>query len=244
MVATTMAVTTGAVALSWGFNYLLLFADGLSAFSRAAITATVLPVLLVAPLMVFGLWQKEQARRLRKMSGINAARDPASGFVGQTMLSSVVEDRRRNVPATDGPVSGAFLMLEANGLKQINARFGPEWTASALALVADTIRRSVRASDLVGRLETGEFGIFLSNASEKDAEQVGQRIVDAVASIYFAPEGIESVISTRVAGIVFDHQIEFAEMVRHTAHQLAYMSTKDSSALIQMKTLTDVQPNK
>lgn len=241
MATTIAAVTAGAIAVSWGLNYLLLFADNLSAFSRAAITATLLPILLVVPLMIFGLWQREQARRARQASIMAQGRDPASGYIGQTMLSAIVAERRKATPLTDGPVSGAFLMIEADGLRKINARFGPEWAASALTLVADTIRRSVRATDQVGRLQTGEFGIFLPHVSENDAEQVGRRIVDEVAAIYFAPQGIESVIGVRVAGIVFDHQLEFAEMVRHTARRLADMPAEESPAMLPLETLSSEQ---
>lgn len=236
IIAATAAMTGGAVAASWAFNYLLLFADGLSAFARSAITATVVPIVLAAPLAAFGLWQREKVRRMRRAGAVAAGRDPATGCIGQQVLSAVVDERRKRTPPSGGPASGAFLLLEMSGMRRINARFGPEWTTSALALVADTIGRSVRAGDTVGRLETGEFGIFLPYASEEDAKQVGKRIVEAMAAVYFAPEGIENAIDARVAGIVFDHQIEFAEMVRHAARQLADMPAGERAAAIRLET--------
>lgn len=232
------AATAGAIALSWLFNYLLLFVDGLSAFARSATTATVLPVLLAGPLTAFGMWQREEAWRMRRANALAASRNPATGCVAQKVLSVVVEERRRKPPSPDGSARGAFLLLELDELKRINARFGPDWSAAALALVADTIRSSVRAGDLVGRLETGEFGIFLPGASEEDAQRVGQRVVDAVASAYFAPEGIESMVGARVAGIVFDHQLEFAEMVRRAAAQLIDMPAGKSLAAVRLETAT------
>jgi len=236
----TAAVTAGAIALSWFLNYLLLFADGLSPLEHSAITATVLPVLLVGPLIAFGLWQKEEARQARRASALAASRDPTTGCVGQNVLSIVVEERRKRTPSPDGSARGVFLLLELDQLKMVNARFGPEWAASALALVADTIRNSVRVGDLVSRLETGEFGIFLPGASEEDAKQASRRIVEAVGSAYFAPEGVESMIGVRMVGLVFDHHLGFTEMVRRAARQLADVPAAKNPAAIQLESITAV----
>jgi diguanylate cyclase len=237
-----LAATAGALAASWALNYLLMLSDSLSAFTRSAITATVLPLVLVPPLIAFGLRQQDRARRAQRANVWAAGRDLATGFVSHQMLTNIVEERRKKKPLTDGPRKGAFLLLDISELKSINAQFGPEWSASALSLVADTIRKSVREGDLVGRLETGEFGIFLPDADEADAQRVGQRINEAVGSIYFAPGGIETIIALQVVGVIFDHQVRFAEVIRHAAQQFEG-TTAQGGPVQAMRTVAIGGPN-
>jgi len=238
IVAGATLATVAALAASWALNYLLLFSDGLSGFARSAITATILPVVLVGPLAGFALWQRQEIRRARRAGAKAAARDPATGFVSQNILSAVVEERRKRVPVSDEAASGALLLLEVSELKRINARFGPEWSASVLGAVGEAVRKSVRAEDLVGRLETGEFGIFLPHVSKEDAEQVGQRVLDAVASVYFAPDGIERTIDVRVAGVAFGREIRFAEIIRHAAARLADTPAQSARPTIRIDAIT------
>lgn len=217
----TVLGTLGVIAASWAFNYLLLFADGLTAFGRSMVTATVLPVLIGAPLLAVAALQREKARQSKRMATLAASYDSATGCLKGDVFSGLLEDRRRRraTPAS-GPQSGALLLLELDRLKQINARFGPEWSDLALKLVADAIRRSIRESDVLGRLETGEFGLFLPGASEEEALRVGERALGAVAAVYFAPGGVERTIELRIAGIVFESQLPFSELIRHAEEQL------------------------
>lgn len=227
--------TAGAIAVSWAINYLMLLSDTLSAFARSAITATLLPILLVAPIAAALFWTRAELKNVKRASSAKASRDPATGHLDQSVLAIAVEERRKHVDAGDGPLRGAFLLLELDDLRKINAQFGPEWSASALSLVAQTVRKSVRAGDLVGRLETGEFGIFLPQATEDDAIRVGDRIVQAIASAYFAPDGVETIVTVRVAGIVFERELEFSEMVQQAASQLG---AADVSTSMTLRTLS------
>ncbi len=220
MAIVTVLATAAALAVSWGLNYLLMFADGLSAFGRSAITATLVPLLLTPPLVVYGLWQRKQLRMARRERTRTTAHDPATGFFSERIFAGAVEERRKAVNTSGGPARGALLLVDLAELKQINARFGPEWSASALQIVADAIRRSVRISDMVGRLATGEFGVFLPNASAEDAKRIAQRLIDAVADVYFAPDNTAQPIRIDVAGVVFEHQVQFSELVRNAGTQL------------------------
>ena len=236
--ARTALATAAAIAASWALNYaLLLFAEGISAFGRSMVTATVLPVLLAGPLVAFGLWQREKLRRARRAGQRGAAYDPATGFVGAQLFSDAIRDRRRPAGKGKGAGSGALLLVDLDELKLINARFGAEWSSSALAIVSDAVRRSVRGSDLVGRIETGELAIFLADADEREAGDVARRIADAVAAVYFAPGGIERSIGLRIAGVVFDHELRFDEMLRHAGRQLVDDDAQSRPTTIRLQTL-------
>ena len=78
----------------------------------------------------------------------------------------------------------------------------------------------MRASDLVGRTSQNEFGVYLAGASEDDARAVGERIRDAVAEVWFAPGDRRDMLAVNVAGVVFEQELEFAEMMRQAARAL------------------------
>lgn len=238
MAVAIVLVTMAALAVSWGLNYLLMFADGISAFGRSAITATVLPLLLAPPLVAYGLRHREQLRMARRQRTGASAHDPATGFFSEGIFAGAVEERRKAVKSDGGPTRGALLLIDLADLKQINARFGPEWSASALQIVADAIRRSVRISDMVGRLASGEFGVFLPNASDEDARRIAQRLVDAVAAVYFAPDHSAQPIRIDVAGVVFEHQVQFSELVRNAGAQLVGDVAQDGPAGFRLQTMT------
>lgn len=233
IVRPVLVTTAGAIAASWGINYLMLLSDTLSAFARSAITATILPVLLVAPLAAALFWTRTELKSVKRANSAKAARDPLTGHFDQSILAIAVEERRKHVDP-DAPSRGAFLLLELDDLRKINAQFGPDWSASALGLVAQTVRNNVRAGDLVGRLETGEFGIFLPHATDEDAIRVGDRIVKAISNAYFAPDGVETIVTARVAGIVFERELEFSEMVQQAANALG---SSDVSASVSLRTV-------
>jgi diguanylate cyclase len=77
----------------------------------------------------------------------------------------------------------------------------------------------VREEDLIGRIGTSIFGVFLPGATEEDAKEVGERIRARVAQVYFAPKGAEDVLSIGVGGVVFENELAFEDMFR-SAEQL------------------------
>lgn len=211
--------TVAAIVVSWAFNYMLLFTDGLSAFDRSLIAATVLPAVFVSPLTAFALTQMRRARRASRARAVASHRDSATGFLDQTMFAAVLEDRRRKPDPSQRSDGGSLLLIELDALRRINARYGPEWSGAAIALVADAVRRSVRMGDVVGRLDTGDLSVFLPGASTDEAKRVGERILDAVSGVYFAPDGIESAIGLRVTLVDAAGADSFAGIVRHGARQ-------------------------
>ena len=89
-----------------------------------------------------------------------------------------------------------------------------------MRLIASAIRSSVRKEDLIGRIGTAMFGVFLAGATEEDAREIGKRIREAVGQIYFAPKGDKDVLVIRVGGVVFEHEPAFEDMFRSAEERL------------------------
>jgi diguanylate cyclase (GGDEF)-like protein len=73
--------------------------------------------------------------------------------------------------------SSVMLRADVNGLGQINRTHGFDFGDRVLKEAAELIGRTVRGSDLVGRIESDEFGILLVGADAGAARLVIDRIV-------------------------------------------------------------------
>ncbi|QPC95131.1 diguanylate cyclase [Mesorhizobium sp. INR15] len=211
--------TIGSLCVSLALNYLLLFSDALTPFGRGVITATVLPVVICLPLFVFIGLKLAEIRRYRRELNRAATYDGLTGCLNGTVFTSFIERRAVGV-STAGSRSGAFLVIEPEHLRAINLRFGLGWGDEALRLIASTIRSSVRAEDIIGRIGATMFGVFLPGASEDDARNVGERIRESVSRIYFAPQGAEEILAVKVGGVVFEQELAFEDMFRPAEERL------------------------
>lgn len=210
--------TAACVGLSLGLNYLLMFSDGLTPFGRGAVTAIAVPIVVGLPLFALIGWQQVEIRRYRQELTKSGTYDQLTGCLNGKVFTSMV-DRRAARPV--GPRSGAFLVIHPEHLASINLRFGLEWGDEALRLIASAIRSSVRKDDLIGRIGTSMFGVFLPGASEDDARDIGERIRGAVGAIYFAPKGDKDVLAISVGGVVFEHELDFEDMFRFAEEGMA-----------------------
>ena len=79
--------------------------------------------------------------------------------------------------------TASLIYLDLNGMKAINDRFGHAAGDQALLSVAEALVANVRSSDLVGRLGGDEFGIILSRADRKAAEEKAKALLGLVAAL-------------------------------------------------------------
>lgn len=237
----TFLGTAAILALSVGLNYLLLFSEALTPFGRSMATAILLPVVLGVPLFVFIGSQQIKVRRYRRELNTSATFDALTGCLNGAVFSSMVE-RRTPKQSAGGSRSGAFLVIHPEHLRSINLRFGAGWGDEALRLIASTIKSSLRNEDLVGRIGSSMFGVFLPGATEQDAEEIGERIRARVAQVYFAPKGTEDVLSIRVGGIAFENELEFDDMFRNAEARLSGIETAAIGQISRHQEPVDVMP--
>jgi diguanylate cyclase (GGDEF)-like protein len=70
----------------------------------------------------------------------------------------------------------ALIMLDLDGLKEINDSLGHHVGDESIRVLAHELQRAVRASDTCGRLGGDEFGVAMPEADERDAREVGARV--------------------------------------------------------------------
>jgi len=223
----------GVLLLSVGLNYLLLFSEALTPFGRSMVTAILLPVIIGGPLFLFIGLQRVELDHYRRELNKSATFDTLTGCLNRTAFTSMV-DRRKTRQESSGPRSGAFLVIHPEHIRSINLRFGLGWGDEALRLIASTIQSSVRKEDLVGRIGTSMFGVFLPGAAEADAKEIGERIRARVAQAYFAPKGTADILAISVGGVVFENELEFEDMFRSAESLLSGVEHKPGFQLSRL----------
>jgi diguanylate cyclase (GGDEF)-like protein/PAS domain S-box-containing protein len=74
----------------------------------------------------------------------------------------------------------ALLMLDLDGFKHVNDRFGHPVGDELVTRIGGLLRATVRATDVVARLGGDEFAIILQEAGEREAITVADNILDAI----------------------------------------------------------------
>jgi diguanylate cyclase (GGDEF)-like protein len=129
------------------------------------------PFLLVAYLTTALSADIEEAReRIENL----AQTDSLTGLYNLRMFNEVWQSEHA-VAERDRSVY-ALLLVDIDKLKDINDTFGHEAGNSAITLVAECLRRSIRGTDSAGRFGGDEFIVLLPRASQEVAESVVKRI--------------------------------------------------------------------
>lgn len=209
----TLAGTAACLVLSLAVNYLLLFNETLTPFGHSVASAAILPLLIGIPVFLFLGTRLEEIRRYRRELTRAASYDGQTGLFNSSAFGTMIE-RRTGPTQPAGRRHGAFLIIEIGKLREINMRYGRAWGDEALKVVVETIRATVRSDDIVGRISTNEFGVFLPGATEANALEVGERIRADIGAAYFGPAGETGLLDVSVGGVVFERDLTFDDMFR------------------------------
>ena len=120
-------------------------------------------------------------------------------FADRMMVEIAVANRAES--------EAALLMIDLDGLKQVNDRHGHLSGDRALSFVAATIARAIRMGDLLARYGGDEFVVLASRTSLAQALVLAERVRRAVAHLCFVAGG-ERVVMTVSVGVASLREIE------------------------------------
>jgi diguanylate cyclase (GGDEF)-like protein/PAS domain S-box-containing protein len=109
-----------------------------------------------------------------------AARDPLTGLANYRHLATVLNSEIKRTSRTGREF--ALLLLDVDGLKQINDCHGHVVGSQALCRVADALCILSRDTDTVARLGGDEFALVLPETGREGAERAAERIQDRLAT--------------------------------------------------------------
>ena len=118
-------------------------------------------------LIVFGMLRRhrsmeEDSRRWQAM----ARHDPLTGIANRKAFDEAVGAQLSRARIDAQP--GALLMLDLDGFKGVNDRFGHAAGDTILRAVASRLEAAARATDIVARLGGDEFGVILPELANGD----------------------------------------------------------------------------
>ncbi len=146
---------------------------------------------MVALLLLYRLLRRKD--ELHRLSRI----DPLTGLVNRRALQDAYRQRLA-YQARYGGREGALLAIDLDNFKQVNDRYGHQAGDRLLVAVAQTLRTTLRESDLAARLGGDEFAILLPRATAQDASAVAQKLRSGFEDIA-SPGSTETSVKVRAS---------------------------------------------
>jgi diguanylate cyclase (GGDEF)-like protein len=174
--AATVVIVLSGVAIAGtlqGFGPFALPGSGPSFLLLQAFTGVTAVTTLVLAAAVAD--RKEAEEWLRRL----AVSDPLTGLANYRELIQALGAEIRRSSRTDRPF--AVVLLDLDGLKAINDRYGHLVGSLAVRRVAETLLGSCRGIDTAARFGGDEFALVLPETGEAAAWRVAGRVADRVA---------------------------------------------------------------
>lgn len=162
----------------------------------------------------------EANRKLGEM----ADHDPLTGLFNARAYYRLCEMIRQQAHRNGRPF--AVLFVDLDHFKSINDRYGHEAGDIVLRAVATCLRRTLRQSDLVGRIGGEEFSILLPDTTLDAARRLAETVREAIEAMM--PEVGETRLRvTASIGVAIDHPqlISIAEL-QHQADEAMYAAKR------------------
>jgi diguanylate cyclase (GGDEF)-like protein len=119
----------------------------------------------------------ERVREVRRLSYL-ATRDELTGHLNRNALRGELAQAIES--AKDEGRNCAFLVASIDRLAMINDGFGFDAGEEVIMGVGERLARTLRASDIIGRIAGNKFGVILKNCREREIAVVAARLRSSV----------------------------------------------------------------
>jgi diguanylate cyclase (GGDEF)-like protein len=100
--------------------------------------------------------------------------DPLTGLANRRLLDKRLREELARVGRYKHPL--ALMLLDLDGLKNVNDRRGHDAGDNAIRAVARTLQKTCRSTDLAARLGGDEFAVLAPDITELEARTLAERI--------------------------------------------------------------------
>ena len=177
---------------------------------------TYLFVAIAVTFLGLGYVLGRQANALRRLSST----DPLTGLCNRRALDHRLRHEWDRAARYRSPL--ALLLIDVDGLKQVNDGLGHSGGDDVLRRMGAAIRESLRGSDVGARWGGDEFVILAPETSREAAERLANRLLARVKESARSPENAISA-SIGVAVVAPDtHNLNGPESLMRTADEALY----------------------
>lgn len=135
---------------------------------------------------------ESQARLVAKLER-QAAIDPLTGLVTRRVLDQAATSALSGAASEEGT---SLILLDIDGFKSINDRFGHPGGDEVLRQLATLLMRSARRNDVVSRMGGDEIALLLPGCSRDDLHRRAEQIVSDVRTHPFVlGPGVQTTVS-------------------------------------------------
>lgn len=138
------------------------------------------------------------AHKQAKQWSYEASHDSLTGLLNRREMERRMQTALENAVIDRSTL--AVVMIDLDGFKTVNDRFGHGAGDDFLRHVASSLREAVRAGDLIARFGGDEFLVLLERTSEEAAVRVSQSMLRSIASNEFLWTG-QSVTASASLGV-------------------------------------------
>jgi diguanylate cyclase (GGDEF)-like protein len=161
--------------------------------------------------------------------------DPEFGPQGSTILGAFLgfahaQARRRHEPLS-------LLEVAVDRLGALRELLGNELAEVALDRVTRAIKSTIRASDVVARLEDGRLAVILPNASAENALKVAEAVRSAVARAGAASTTMPTLTASIGVASFPDHARDLASLRAAAATALTHAETHGQNQIAEAAAL-------
>ena len=116
----------------------------------------------------------------------------------------------------------AVLFIDLDHFKSINDTYGHAVGDEVLRTVAQTLQKTVRRSDIVGRIGGEEFSVFLPNTQLQGAQQLAETLRVAIESIHIEVDGVRLKITASIGVSAKRFDQETMQAIQQHADEAMY----------------------
>lgn len=158
----------------------------------------------VAVSLVLGALIERMQSAVQRISDL-ASSDHLTGLLNLRAFEEVLQQEHRKAERFGRPYT--LVVVDVDNLRQVNETLGHEAGSQVIVSVAAAISRSIRASDVAGRLGGDDFVVLLSEADAATGTAIAQRIRNNVyaGTVSVANRLIRANASLGVATFPDDH---------------------------------------
>ncbi len=159
-----------------------------------------------------------------------AMQDPLTNLPNRRVLLDALEMATKLMPS-EGRAHAVFL-LDLNGFKRVNDRYGHAVGDEVLKAVVARFRRAARSNDVFARLGGDEFAVLSRDVDERDARGIGNRFIGALNHNVEAG-GATHAIGVAIGAALFPEDGDTVEKImRHADVAMYRAKSSEGSSLV------------